>query len=58
MSASLVGSLKILGRVGIRNSERTPSVILVDSAMTLRTPVLGVTVGFSPRENPSSLLNI
>ena len=51
MSASLAGSLMILEMVGVSKSTRTPLMLLVDPALKLRAPVLGVTVDLSHRDN-------
>ena len=56
MSASLVGYLTIFGIIGVSKSVRTPSKLMVEPAMTSHAPVLGVTAGFSCRDNMYSLL--
>ena len=54
--SSLAGYPKQLGGRGVRNSVRTPSMLVVDPSMTLCTPVLGATAGLSCRKNMSSVL--
>ena len=46
----LVGSIKILGRISVRN--------IIDPAMTPHAPVLGSMVGLSQRDNLYILLKI
>ena len=55
ISTSLVGSLSIFGRMGMRNSARTPSTLLVSPAISSRT-LVGVDGGFVPWDNLSNLL--
>ena len=56
MRYSIVGSLGVLGIIGVRNSARNPATLVFDPAMALRAPVVGVTASLSRRENPFILL--